>query len=424
MLGTEVSQTQRAAITRGRRLHICPWSCFPRSSPFLLPCGAAGGEAGNPAGLFLSSGLIHGGAGIDLAVEGWRVVGCPRQRRDLGKSGPGSGWRRSAGLGGCLRQRNDISTHILLIRQSRKIFKSLFGPFWTLPVTSPLPGPLQDPSPRRRWRSPTRLPPRPHFPSVPGVFPSAPPVYGKGKNVWERKQLCGGAVCRRVCWKQKVLGLEQMHPKPRSKCTPKNKANSPQNPKANAPQNPEQQPRGAWQHTAAPCSGAHPRGARNSPGWGQSGEQLPASTAPSRVCDPAPRLSHTPISPAGNKTTARSLGADHLLTKSQKEKKKSPKPPIANPAFAEAAVFAARGGGRLVLELPSSLPGGMGWGRGFWGGFCHCFRRDVCSGCRNEGVKAPGHGSAKLGTPRTHGNLQGCALPVGQRQNLLGNFAL
>lgn len=208
MLGTEVSQTQRAAITRGRRRHICPWSCFPRSSPFLLPCGAAGGEAGNPAGLFLSSGLIRGGAGIDLAVEGWRVVGCPRQRRDLGKSGPGSGWRRSAGLGGCLGQQNDISTHILLIRQSRKIFKSLFGPFWTLPVTSPLPGPLQDPSPRRRWRSPTRLPPRPHFPSVPGVFPSAPPVYGKGKNIWERKQPRGGAVCRRVCWKRKVLGLE------------------------------------------------------------------------------------------------------------------------------------------------------------------------------------------------------------------------
>lgn len=231
MLGTEVSQPQRAAITRGQMRHICPWSCFPRSSPFLLPCGAAGGEAGNPAGLFLSSRLIRGGAGIDLAVEGWQTVGCPRQRRDLGKSEPGLGWWRSVGLGGCLGQKNNISTHILLILQSRKILKSLFGPFWTPPAMSPLPGPLQDPSPRRRWRSPTRLPPRPHFPSVPGVFPSAPAVYGKGKNVWERKQPCGGAVCHRVWWKQKVLGLEQMYPKPWSKCTPRNKANSPQNPK-------------------------------------------------------------------------------------------------------------------------------------------------------------------------------------------------
>lgn len=269
MLGTEVSQPQRAAITRGQMRHICPWSCFPRSSPFLLPCGAAGGEAGNPAGLFLSSRLIRGGAGIDLAVEGWQTVGCPRQRRDLGKSEPGLGWWRSVGLGGCLGQKNNISTHILLILQSRKILKSLFGPFWTPPAMSPLPGPLQDPSPRRRWRSPTRLPPRPHFPSVPGVFPSAPPVYGKGKNVWERKQPCGGAVCHRVWWKQKVLGLEQMHPKSWSKCTPKNKANSPQNLKANAPQNPEQQPRGA-----------DPQGARNSPGWGQRGGAAPSQHHP------------------------------------------------------------------------------------------------------------------------------------------------
>lgn len=158
----------------------------------------------------------------------------------------------------------------------------------------------------------------------------------------------------------------------------------------------------------------------------KEGEQLPASTTLSRVCDPAPRLSHTPVSPAGNKTAARSLGADHLLTKSQKEKKKKkaqshPKQilRLLKPLFSQPG-----GVGGLCWSSPAACL--VAWdGAGcFWGGFCHCFTRDVCSGCRAGGVKAPEHGSAKLGTPRTHGNLQGCALPVGQRQNFSGNFAL
>lgn len=72
------------------------------------------------------------------------------------------------------------------------------------------------------------------------------------------------------------------------------------------------------------------------------GEQSPAGiTGASQISnpDPLPFLLR-PLSQAGNQSSACSLGADQLLTKSQKKKKPHPK---ANALFAQTAVFSEEG---------------------------------------------------------------------------------